>query len=562
MFGLPGRIRDGASNDRPGYGRILGHLPAILRAFSVRQLAGRPYAVATVVAAVALTSDAMSPQMIAVEVLYVGVVLTGFWFPKPATAPTLALLASVLIIIGYWLAIPDNAPAWAAWTNRILAIIIVWIAAFFVWYIRLLQGALQAQIGVSKIAESALQSKGHDLEDLVAARTRELKDEMQRREEMQAALLHSQKLDALGQLTGGIAHDFNNLLNIIMGNLELLDMRIEEPPHQDLIRRASHAALMGEGLTRRLLGIARRQPLDPQVMDLNELISDMTELMRRSLGETVELTTDLAADLWPVRLDQSQIEAAILNLSVNARDAMPKGGKLLIKTGNAVIDHSQPVGELAPGDYVRMLVADTGVGMAPEVLRRIFEPFFTTKPHGSGTGLGLPTIYGFVKQSGGHFTVQSAPEHGTTMTLYFPRAREDELILLSKAADLPFKEAAGETILIVEDNADVRDVTMRRLASLGYQVIDTPDGPGAVAVLRENDSIDLVFSDIVMPGGMTGYELTNWIKDNRCKANVLLTSGYDTEITRERASPSHVKILRKPYQIEQLARAIRSAMTA
>ena len=150
--------------------------------------------------------------------------------------------------------------------------------------------------------------------------------------------------------------------------------------------------------------------------------------MRRSLGETVELTTDLAADLWPARLDQSQIEAAILNLSVNARDAMPKGGKLLIKTGNAVIDHSQPVGQLAPGDYVRMLVADTGVGMGPEVLRRIFEPFFTTKPHGSGTGLGLPTIYGFVKQSGGHFTVQSAPAHGTTMTLYFPRAREDELV--------------------------------------------------------------------------------------------------------------------------------------
>ena len=371
----------------PDMAEFLVHLPATLRAFSVRQLPGRPYAVATVVAAVALTSDAMSPQMIAVEVLYVGVVLTGFWFPKPATALTLALLASVLIIIGYWLAIPDNAPAWAAWTNRILAIISVWMTAFFVRYIRILQDALQVQIGVSKIAENALKSKGHDLEDLVAARTRELKDEMHRREEMQAALLHSQKLDALGQLTGGIAHDFNNLLNIIIGNLELLDMRIEEPPHQDLIRRASHAALMGEGLTRRLLGIARRQPLDPQVMDLNELISDMTELMRRSLGETVELTTDLAADLWAARLDQSQIEAAILNLSVNARDAMPKGGKLLIKTGNAVIDHSQPVGQLAPGDYVRMLVADTGVGMPPEVLRRIFEPFFTTKPHGSGTGL-------------------------------------------------------------------------------------------------------------------------------------------------------------------------------
>ena len=562
MFGLPGKIRDGASDNRPGRVGNFGHLPDTLRGFSVRQLPGHPYAIATVAAAVALMSDAMTPQMIAVEVLYVGVVLTGFWFPKPATALTLALLASVLIIIGYWLAIPDNAPPWAAWTNRVLAIISVWMTAFFVWYIRNLQDALQTQIGVGKIAENALQSKGHDLEDLVAARTRELKDEMHRREEMQAALLHSQKLDALGQLTGGIAHDFNNLLNIIIGNLELLDMRIEEPPHQDLIRRASHAALMGEGLTRRLLGIARRQPLDPQVMDLNELISNMTELMRRSLGETVELTTDLAADLWPTRLDQSQIEAAILNLSVNARDAMPKGGKLLIKTANAVIERSEPVGELAPGDYVRMLVADTGVGMGPEVLRRIFEPFFTTKPHGSGTGLGLPTIYGFVKQSGGHFTVQSAPARGTTMTLYFPRAREDEMVSLSKAADIPPKEAAGETILIVEDNADVRDVTMRRLASLGYHVIDAPDGPGAVAVLRENDSIDLVFSDIVMPGGMMGYELANWIKDNRCKAKVLLTSGYDAEITRERASPSDMKILRKPYQIEQLARAIRSAMTA
>jgi signal transduction histidine kinase len=512
------------------------------------------------VAAIALMSDALTPQMIAVEVLYVGVVLTGFWFPKPATALTLALLASVLIIIGYWLAIPDNAPPWAAWTNRVLAIFSVWMTAFFVWYIRNLQDALQTQIGVGKIAEHALQSKGHDLEDLVAARTRELKDEMHRREEMQAALLHSQKLDALGQLTGGIAHDFNNLLNIIIGNLELLDMRIEEPPHQDLIRRASHAALMGEGLTRRLLSIARRQPLDPQVMDLNELISNTTELMRRSLGETVELTTDLAADLWPTRLDQSQIEAAILNLSVNARDAMPKGGKLLIKTGNAVIEHSQPVGELAPGDYVSMVVADTGVGMGPEVLGRIFEPFFTTKPHGSGTGLGLPTIYGFVKQSGGHFTVQSAPARGTIMTLYFPRARDEEMIS-PRPADLPSREAAGETILIVEDNADVRDVTMRRLASLGYRVIDAPDGPGAVTVLQENASIDLVFSDIVMPGGMMGYELANWIKDNRCGTKVLLTSGYDAEITRQQASPSNMKILRKPYQVEQLARAIRSAMT-
>ena len=562
MFGLSGKPRDGGSDNPPGRAGSFGHLPGTPRGFFVRQLPGHPYAIATAVAAFALMSDAMTPQMIAVEVFYVGVVLTGFWFPKPATALTLALLASVLIIIGYWLAIPDNAPPWAAWTNRVLAIISVWMTAFFVWYIRTLQDAFQTQIGVGKIAENALQSKGHDLEDLVAARTRELKDEMHRREEMQAALLHSQKLDALGQLTGGIAHDFNNLLNIIIGNLELLDMRVEEPPHQDLIRRASHAALMGEGLTRRLLSIARRQPLDPRVMDLNELISNMTELMRRSLGETVELTTDLAADVWLTRLDQSQMEAAILNLSVNARDAMPKGGKLLIKTGNAEIKHSQPVGELLPGDYVSMVVADTGVGMGPAVLRRIFEPFFTTKPHGSGTGLGLPTIYGFVKQSGGHFTVQSAPACGTTMTLYFPRAREEEIVSLAKPADLPPKEAAGETILVVEDNVDVRDVTVRRLASLGYLVIEASDGPGAVVALRENGSIDLVFSDIVMPGGMTGYELDDWIKENRRGTKVLLTSGYDAEITRERASPSDMKLLRKPYQVEQLARAIRSAMTA
>ena len=305
--------------------------------------------------------------------------------------------------------------------------------------------------------------------------------------EQDEALRKSQRMEAIGQLTGGIAHDFNNLLTIITGNHELLDMVLEDAEQRDLLTRANNAALMGARLTNRLLTFARRRKLDPMVLDLNEQVLTMAELLRRTLGETVVFATLLAPGLWQVRADPSEIENALLNLAINARDAMPGGGKLVIETKNVRLDDGDVATEVGvqPGDYVRLSVSDTGVGMPREVLARVFEPFFTTKEPGKGTGLGLSVIYGFVKQSGGHVTAYSEVGKGTTVNLYLPRvAAEAE----RRAAARKVASAAleiGETILLVEDNAEVRTVTARRLRNLGYSVIEAGNAAQAVRGARD-----------------------------------------------------------------------------
>lgn len=381
--------------------------------------------------------------------------------------------------------------------------------------------------------------------------------------EQEEALRKSQRLEAIGQLTGGIAHDFNNLLTIITGNHELLEMDLEDREQRDLLARAHNAALMGARLTNRLLTFARRRKLEPAVLDLNEQVLAMAELLRRTLGETIVLGTLLAPGLWNVRADPGEVENAMLNLAINARDAMPAGGKLIIETSNVILDESDVTTEvgLEPGEYVRLCVSDTGTGMSREVLARAFEPFFTTKSPGKGTGLGLSVIYGFVRQSGGHVTATSAAGKGTTVNLFLPRVIAEtpgDKEAVGQASSAP---AAKENILLVEDNPDVRAVTMRRLQNLGYAVVEAESAAQASEILGAGATFDLVFSDVVMAGGMSGFELAQWLRDKKPTVRILLTSGFAEDVARAGEPPaSDLEILRKPYSGAELARALRRAI--
>jgi PAS domain S-box-containing protein len=377
------------------------------------------------------------------------------------------------------------------------------------------------------------------------------------------ALRKSQRMEAIGQLTGGIAHDFNNLLTIITGNHELLEMELQDREQRDLLGRAHNAALMGARLTNRLLTFARRRRLEPVALDLNEQVLGMAELLRRTLGETIALGTLLAPRLWLVQADPSEVENAVLNLAINSRDAMPAGGKLVIETANVELEESDVASEVGgkPGEYVRLSVSDTGSGMSKEVLARVFEPFFTTKEPGKGTGLGLSVIYGFVKQSGGHVTVYSEVGRGTTVNLYLPRIAMERERTASSRQPTPAAQRTGETILLVEDNPDVRSLTTKRLQNLGYVVVEAASGARAVEVLRSGAKIDLVFSDVVMPGGMSGFDLADWVRQNAPDVPMLLASGFAEDVARAGEAPAaELEILRKPYTGAELARALRAAL--
>jgi PAS domain S-box-containing protein len=402
----------------------------------------------------------------------------------------------------------------------------------------------------------------HELERRVAERTDALQSEIRRREETQKQLVHAQRMEAFGQLTGGIAHDFNNLLTVIGGNLELLQNQVtgERPERQ--LRRALEAVEMGARLTQRLLTFARRSNLAPEVLNLNDQVVSMIDLLRRTIGETITISSVLEPGLGRVQADASEVENAILNLALNARDAMTSGGKLIIETQSVTIDDTFAVSvqgdTIAPGNYIRLSVTDTGTGMTPEVLTKAFEPFFTTKEHGRGTGLGLATVYGFARQSGGYATISSAAGIGTTVNIYLPRSDQpfvetaDMLTRLSATAD--------KRILVVEDNPDVRDVTIQRLEQLGYRILARDSGPAAVNLLRRDPTVDLVFSDIMMVGGMSGYDLADWVRANLPAVKVLLTSGYSDEMAKRIAhEPNELKVLRKPYALADLARALHEA---
>ena len=397
------------------------------------------------------------------------------------------------------------------------------------------------------------------LEQRVAERTRQLRDEMRRHQDSQAAVARLQRMESLSALTGGIAHDFNNLLTVISGNLELIGMDLEDPRSRTYLDEALRAVEIGARLNQRLMTFAKQRKLTPVPINLNEQVIGVRELLRRSLGETITLTTELADELWTIKADPSEVENALLNLAVNARDAMPAGGKLTVSTGNVTIGTGEHADGLTPGDYVALSVADTGTGIPPEILSRVFDPFFTTKEPGKGTGLGLATIYGFVKQSGGHVQIDSAAGTGTTVKIYLPRVSGH-----TAAQQLPaFSDgdlAGGQrTILVVEDNAEVRRVTIERIEALGYRALACANGKEAIEHLEKNETVDLIFSDIVMPGGMSGVDLAHICKRRWPEKRVLLTSGYSA-LEASGEAPQGLKILDKPYNQKTLAAALSAAL--
>ncbi len=412
-----------------------------------------------------------------------------------------------------------------------------------------------------KRTERMLARSKAELEERVAERTRALEEESRRREETQAALLQAQRMEAFGQLTGGIAHDFNNLLTIVLGNLELLDAKLADADERALLGRASDAAHMGARLTSRLLSFARRRRLAPAVLNLNDLVLGIAELLKRSLGERITLSTVLAGSLWPTRADPSEVENAVVNLAINARDAMPGGGKLVIETRNVTVDAAAATAEpgMRAGDYVRISVNDTGTGMSAEALSRAFEPFFSTK-EGRGTGLGLSTIYGFVRQSGGHVTIKSAPGAGTTVSLYLPREAESEMVKGRETAPNVPLSPNCETVLVVEDDPKLRELTLQRVEGLGYVVLEAEDAATAIGILERQPDIALLFSDIVLGRGMSGFELGRWVRAHRPDVEVLLTTGYASDASGGETHKEEFEILHKPYDRSSLAVALRTAL--
>lgn len=376
--------------------------------------------------------------------------------------------------------------------------------------------------------------------------------------ESERRLAQSQKMEAVGQLTGGIAHDFNNLLTIIIGNLELVQDQLERADLRVLVKRAQDAASLGAELTDRLLTFSKKRKLDPQPLLLNELVLSVAGMLRRTLGEHISLTTSLAPDLWLTRADSSQFQSAIINLAVNARDAMPKGGKLIIETRNALLDANQLSGEITPSAYVHLSISDTGSGMSPETRDRAFEPFFTTKEKGRGTGLGLAMVYGFVKQSGGHVGLYSEIGHGTTFDLYFPQIDDATAPATPISNDIATVRRGPQVILVVEDDPGVRDLTVTRLRAIGYRVVEATDGPKAVEILKGDSPIDLVFTDLVMPGGLSGRDVALMAEQIRPGIKVMLTSGYAEDLVRDDDPEfAHRQILRKPYRQAELVAALR-----
>lgn len=393
---------------------------------------------------------------------------------------------------------------------------------------------------------------------VIAAEVRDLTNEMA----IEQQLRQAQKMEAVGQLTGGLAHDFNNHLSVIIGNLDLLqDSKAVEPASGELVSEALDAALRGADLSQRLLAFSRRQPLQPERIDLNAVVPKIGTLLRRTFTENIEIKLDLEPDTWPVIADPAQFEASLLNIANNARDAMPDGGILIIGTGNRHLDEDftdQHPG-LKPGGYALIEISDTGTGMPPTVVDQIFEPFFTTKDLGKGTGLGLSMVFGFMQQSGGHIHVYSEPGVGTTFRLFLPRAVEAGDAIETTIAAMP-ERGGGETILIVEDNAGLRRVVVRQLKELGYRLLQAEDGPSALRIL-EAESADLLFTDIVMPGGISGYELSHTALQRWPSMKVVLTSGFpDAKPNGNVGPPLNLRMLVKPYRKTDLASTLREVL--
>lgn len=378
-----------------------------------------------------------------------------------------------------------------------------------------------------------------------------------RAEEM---LLHHQKLDAIGQLSGGIAHDFNNILAVISGNLEMLEQHDLPPAARRAVNRAKEAAVRAARITHRLLAFARRQPLSPEPLDLNRSLQDLSEILEQTLGSNIEISMHQADSLPPVEVDIDQFETAILNLTVNARDAMPGGGRLLIETeALSVTEDPRTQDDTPTGDYVRVSVSDTGAGMSPDIVAKAVDPFFTTKEAGSGTGLGLSMVYGFMKQLGGHAKIYSEVGHGTRVSLFFPTS--DAVLPNSQSpADLAPFMADGEKVLVVDDRADVLEVTSERLNQLGYNVLTAQSGDEAMAIINATRDVQVAVLDVVMPGGMDGHQLADRIEVTSPHTKIIMYSGYSPKLAGEGVAHPDRPFLSKPVSTLKLAKTVKQAL--
>jgi two-component system NtrC family sensor kinase len=395
---------------------------------------------------------------------------------------------------------------------------------------------------------------------LALRRTKRLYDEADRREAAEGALRQSQRLEAIGQLTGGVAHDFNNLLMIISGSVQRLRGEFTEQKHTRLLDMIANATQRGETLTRQLLTYSRRQTLSPQVVDLSQRLPLVRDLLTRSLGHNIDIKVDVPNGICAVRVDSGELELAILNLAVNAKDAMPEGGTLSIRAKPVTLKGEASEDGLS-GEFVAIRVADTGQGIPAELLSKVFEPFFTTKDIGKGTGLGLSQVYGFAKQSGGMATVSSIEGRGTAITIFLPRSHETPVAATApRPALAPLPTDSAGTVLLVEDNADVAEVGADYLRRLGYQVRSVANAQAAIAALRLDANVVLVFSDILMPGGKNGLDLAREVGERFPGIPVLLATGYSA--SAQEAVRQGVVVLQKPYDMESLRRNIREAMEA
>lgn len=449
---------------------------------------------------------------------------------------------------------------------------------------RTLRQWLLAVLGTSFVAAVAsgllfVRSLAHFVMEL-RSRTVELRDEEKRRRQTEETLRHAQKMEAVGQLSGGIAHDFNNLLTIILGNLDTVQRRLQNmvPGHDaqhlaatlarplDFAMQGARSAAL---LTHRLLAFSRRQALEPARVDVNRLVSNIEDMLRRTLGETVQIETVLAGGLWATFADNNQLENALLNLAVNARDAMPDGGRVTIETANSYLDDSYAgqFGDIIPGQYVMLSVSDTGTGIPPEIITRVFEPFFTTKAVDKGSGLGLAMIHGFVKQSEGHVRIYSEVDQGTTVKIYLPRLMAGEAVAaepgLGEDGSGPVLPSARpfETILLVEDNDGVREYATFVLEELGYKVEQASNAEAAFALFRKMPRIDMLFTDVVLPAGVSGRVLADRVLAKMPSLPVLFTTGYTRNaIVHHGRLDAGVNLLNKPYTQQELARKIREVL--
>ncbi|HZZ35615.1 MAG TPA: CHASE3 domain-containing protein [Caulobacteraceae bacterium] len=391
--------------------------------------------------------------------------------------------------------------------------------------------------------------------DRIIGTARDITERVRSEERLRAA----QRMEAVGQLTGGVAHDFNNLLQVIRGNLELLEPVLEgQAQAQRRLKSALHGTERAAQLTRQLLAFARRQPLEPEVINLSRLVGEMADLLRRTLGESIEVETVVAGGLWNTLADPAQVESAILNLALNARDAMPDGGRLTIEITNASLDEAYGRGaeDLTPGQYVLLAISDTGQGMDAATLARAFEPFFTTKSGDHGTGLGLAMVYGFVRQSKGHVQIYSEPDHGTTVKIYLPRSRQPESVG-ALPAEVRRADTGERTILVVEDETAVRAAAVGMLEGLGYQCLEAGNAADALEIMKNGAKVDLVFTDVVMPGPLSTRDFAQNVREMSPELPILFTSGYtENAIIHHGRLDDGVSLLAKPYARDDLARKV------